>query len=304
MRDVSEAKQLEARLRSQAQLLEEANEKLRELNRIKADFTAMLVHDLKTPISTMMMTLQLLQEIVPSESNEDVHKMIAGGLASGRSMVQIVEDMLELFKYDSTQLPLVSARVAIEDLIQDPFNEALVQAELKGVELTRQIEPGLPDVWVDRVKIHRVLSNLLSNALNFTQQGGKVRIEAQKSHRQRWVPWMRKGASVHIEEMEEGEASGDSSKAFVQFAVCDTGAGIPPANLSYVFDPYWHSKREGTGTGLGLAVVKRIVTAHRGFLAVRSRVGVGSEFYFTLPAAEEASQKTDSAKNLAATNGR
>ena len=147
---------------------------------------------------------------------------------------------------------------------------------------------------VDRVKICRVLSNLLSNALNFTQPGGKVRIEAQKSRPEKWMPWMRKGASVHIEGMAEGEASGDRSRVFVQFSVCDTGAGIPPDNLSYVFDPYWHSKREGTGTGLGLAVVKRIVTAHRGFLAVRSRVGVGSEFYFTLPAAEAAPQTTDS----------
>jgi len=304
MRDVSEAKELESRLRSQAQLLEEANEKLKELNRIKADFTAMLVHDLKSPISTMMMALQLLQEILPSEGNEDLHKVIAGGLASGRSMVQIVEDMLELFKYDSTEPSLASNRVPVEELIEDPFNEALVQAQLKGIELTRQIEPGLPDVLVDRIKICRVLSNLLSNALNFTQPGGKVRIEVQKSQHQRWVPWMRKGDSVHIEGMAEWEASTDRSKASVQFSVSDTGAGILPANLSYVFDPYWHSKRKGTGTGLGLAVVKRIVTAHRGFLAVRSRVGVGSEFYFTLPAAEEAPQKKDSPKNLSATNGR
>jgi two-component system, NtrC family, response regulator AtoC len=303
-RDVTDAKELESRLRSQAQQLEEANEKLKELNRIKADFTAMLVHDLKTPISTMMMTLQLLQEILPSEANDDLHKMIAGGLASGRSMVQIVEDMLELFRHDSTQLSLVSARVSIEDLIQDPFSEALVQAQLKGLELTRQIEQGLPDVLVDRVKICRVLSNLLSNALNFTQPGGRVRIEAQKSRREKWMPWMRKGASVHIEGMAEGEASGDRSQGFVQFSVCDTGIGISPDNLSYIFDPYWHSKREATGTGLGLAVVKRIVTAHRGFLAVRSRVGVGSEFYFTLPAAEDAPQTTDPPKSLSATNGR
>jgi two-component system, NtrC family, response regulator AtoC len=303
-RDVTDAKELESRLRSQAELLEAANEKLKELNRIKADFTAMLVHDLKTPISTMMMTLQLLQEILPSEANDDLHKMIAGGLASGRSMVQIVEDMLELFRHDSTQLSLVSARVSIEDLIQDPFSEALVQAQLKGLELTRQIEPGLPDVLVDRVKICRVLSNLLSNALNFTQPGGRVRIEAQKSRREKWMPWMRKGASVHIEGMAEGETPGDRSQGFVQFSVCDTGIGISPDNLSYIFDPYWHSKREATGTGLGLAVVKRIVTAHRGFLAVRSRVGVGSEFYFTLPAAEDVPQTTDSPKSLFATNGR
>jgi len=301
MRDVSEAKELESRLRNQARLLEEANEKLKELNRIKADFTAMLVHDLKTPISTMMMALQLLQETLPSEANEDLHKVVAGGLASGRSMVQIVEDMLELFKFNSTELLLASDRVPVGELIQDPFNEALVQAQLKGIDLTRQIETGLPDVLVDKIKICRVLSNLLSNALNFTQPGGKVRIEAQKSRFQNWVPWMRKGDSVHIEGMAEWKASADRSKAFVQFSVCDTGAGIPPANLSYLFDRYWHSKREGTG--LGLAVVRRIVTAHRGFLAVRSRLGIGSEFYFTLPAAEEAAQEADSPMSLSAANG-
>ncbi|MCI0625250.1 MAG: PAS domain S-box protein [Acidobacteria bacterium] len=145
MRDVSEAKELESRLRSQAQLLEEANEKLKDLNRIKADFTAMLV------------ALQLLQEILPSEANEDLHKVIAGGLASGRSMVQIVEDMLELFKFDSTEVPLASDRVPVGELIEDPFNEALVQAQLKGIDLTQEIETGLPDVLVDRVKICRTI---------------------------------------------------------------------------------------------------------------------------------------------------
>jgi PAS domain S-box-containing protein len=300
MRDISEAKELESRLRSQARQLEEANEKLKELNRIKADFTAMLVHDLKTPISTMMMALQLLQEIVPAETNEDIHKMIAGGLASGRSMVQIVEDMLELFKFDSAEIVLASKPIALEDLIADPFNEALVQAQLKGIELTRQMEPDLPEVLVDKVKISRVLSNLLSNALGFTPPGGKVRIEAQKSESQKWVPWMRKGDSVHIEGRAQWEASTERGKTFVQISVSDTGDGIPPANLAYVFDHYWHSKRKGMGTGLGLAVVKRIVMAHGGLLAVRSRLGVGSEFYFTVPAAEASVQKTEAPLNLTA----
>jgi PAS domain S-box-containing protein len=287
MRDITESKELEARLRTQARELEEANEKLKELNRIKADFTAMLVHDLKTPISTMMMALQLLQDILPEESDVEIRKMIAGGLASGRSMVQIVEDMLELFRFDSTPVPLVSSRLQVEEVIQDPFNEALVQARLKDIQLIRNVEPNLPDIFADKAKICRVVSNLLSNALNFTPPLGTVRIEAQKSESQKWVPWMRKGDSIHIEGLAASEAAGERGRAFVQISVCDTGEGIPPENLSYIFDPYWQSKRKGLGTGLGLAVVKRIVAAHGGFLVVRSRVGVGSEFYFTLPTAAE-----------------
>jgi len=106
MRDITEAKALEARLRSQTRAVEEANEKLRELNRIKADFTAMLVHDLKTPISTMIMALQLLKDVLTDEHSSDLHTMIEGGLASGRSTVKIVEDMLELFRFDSTEVTL------------------------------------------------------------------------------------------------------------------------------------------------------------------------------------------------------
>jgi PAS domain S-box-containing protein len=287
MRDITESKELEARLRTQARELEEANEKLKELNRIKADFTAMLVHDLKTPISTMMMALQLLQEILPEGGDVEIHKMIAGGLASGRSMVQIVEDMLELFRFDSTPVPLVSSRLPVEEVIQDPFNEALVQARLKDIQLVRNVEPNLPDLFVDKGKICRAVSNLLTNALNFTPPHGRIRIEAQKSGSQRWVPWMRRGDSIHIEGLAASEAGSEKGRAFVQISVSDTGEGIPPENLSYIFDPYWQSKRKGMGTGLGLAVVKRIVTAHGGFLVVRSRVGVGSEFYFTVPAAAE-----------------
>ena len=263
MRDITEAKELETQLRRQKKELEEANEKLKELNRIKADFTAMLVHDLKTPTASMIMALEYLQKRMRPEQESEFAPMIQAGLAAGRSMIQIVEDMLEIFRFDSTQVELFSSLHTVEDLVRDPFEEMLIQAQQKGVELLHNVDGNLPPVHVDRIKMNRVFANLLGNALKFTPTGGRVRIDAQISQ----------GESI------------ESGSTFVQISVTDTGEGIPLEHLSYIFDPYWQSSHKSVGTGLGLAIVKRIVSAHGGTVGVRSKPGVGSEFTVTLPAA-------------------
>src|SRR5262249_22599539 len=151
----------------------------------------------------------------------------------------------------------------VRDLVKDVYQEASVLAQRKGIELSQKLQPNLPSVSADRPKITRAVSNLLSNAIKFTPAGGKVILDVS----------LNSGSGV------------DADTTFVEICVIDTGEGIPPEQLSYIFDPYWQASLKGVGTGLGLAVVKRIVSAHGGLVSVRSRIGVGSEFHITLPAA-------------------
>jgi len=261
MRDVTEAKELEQELRNRTKELEEVNEKLKELDRIKADFTAMLVHDLKTPASTMIMALEFLQE----QSGKDggrIEQTITAGLNSGRTILQIVEDMLDVFRFETSKVELNRVLLPFPEVFVDAYREASVMAQRKKIELAQEIENNLPSVLVDKPKMSRAISNLFSNALKFTPTRGKVILKVRSTS----------GSGI------------DAGSKFVEMCVMDTGEGIPPEHLSYIFDPYWQASLKGIGTGLGLAVVKRIVSAHGGLVSVRSRLGVGSEFHITLPA--------------------
>ncbi|MCI0604140.1 sigma 54-interacting transcriptional regulator [bacterium] len=261
MRDVTEAKELEQELRNRTKELEESNEKLKELDRIKADFTAMLVHDLKTPAATMILALEFLQERFGGKADR-IEEVIATGLTSGRTILQLVEDMLDIFRFESNKMELRRSVLTIPELLHDPMQEASLQAEKKGINFYSELDENLPPVSVDSPKMMRAVSNLLSNAFKFTPAGGKVILRVTTG----------KGSGVN------------SDSTYVDVCVVDTGQGIPTEHLSYIFDPYWQTPLKGVGTGLGLAVVKRIVSAHGGLVFVRSKLGVGSEFHIALPA--------------------
>ncbi len=263
MRDVTEAKEFEEQLHRRTRELEEANDKLTELDRIKADFTAMLVHDLKTPAASMMMALEHIRDQFGKSGPSEILSMISAGLSSGNTILEIVQDMLEIFRFESNQIEPNRTSLQMEEIVDSAFDESVIQAKRKQIVLSKTVPGTLPKILADKRMISRAISNLLSNAIKFTPSGGKVHLSVQE----------KEGASL------------DRGNTFVEITVTDTGEGIAPEHVSYVFDPYWKGSRKGIGTGLGLAVVKRIVSAHGGKVSVVSKLGVGSEFLIRLPAA-------------------
>lgn len=243
--------------------LENANLKLRELDRIKANFTAMLVHDLKSPLSVVKGTFEMfaLEETL----TEQGQILLTSADRSVDKILDLINEVLEVFRSEAQDLTLSCKVVDPTQILQAAVEEIRLAATSQNISLTVNFDPNLPKIPVDVGKIERVFSNLLSNAVKFTPPGGSISVETEVSS----------GTGV------------ESGSTFLVVNITDTGEGIPADVLPYIFDPYQQAttKRSKLGVGLGLAIVKRIVAAHGGNVSVRSKVGVGSCFTVTLPTA-------------------
>ncbi len=266
-------------IRTQAQLdarnteLRHVNDRLRELDRVKAAFTAMLVHDLKSPLSVVKATLELLAE-EPTVSEGPYAQLVTAASHSTETMLTLINEMLDVARSESQEITLESRRLDLVPCLNELLEEVRVAARPKNIEVLLTCSP-VPPVLGDWSKLRRVLTNLTSNAIKFTPVGGQLRL------------------SCHV----EGHPEKPRQKLVV-IRVADTGEGIPEADLPYIFDPYRQvqaSKKKGLGVGLGLAIAKRITEAHGGTIDVESQVGQGTCFTITLPAAETSIRLTPAA---------
>ncbi len=251
--------------------LEELTEKLREQDRAKAGFISMVVHDIRSPLTVIMGTLDLLHEdLLAGRLVDEKHyqRLFTDSLYNCQEINRLIEDMLELSRMREHRLPLNFERTACPGLIEQALAVASGAARQADVTLASEIQPLLPPVFVDRKQLHRALMNLVNNAIKFTPRGGHVTIRAR------------------ILEERRRDAPCD----YVLLSVIDTGEGLSPVEAPYVFDAYWQAPngRRKTGTGLGLAIVKRIAVAHGGNASVRSTPGKGSTFTIMIPVRDSA----------------
>lgn len=244
--------------------LEEANLKLRELDRIKADFTAMLVHDLKSPLAAVLNACEVIQPPESLKADPQKAELVQHVHATLDSTIALIDDLLELYRTESSAVLLNRDRLNLKPLLIRACGAARLAGAKNGLTVALDLPETLPTVAGDAQKLDRVFGNLLSNALKFTERGGSITVTAQ---------------AITGTGVEEG-------LTFVKISVTDTGAGIPPAELPYVFDPYrqGETRNRQLGVGLGLAIVKGIVAAHEGSITVRSQLGVGTTFTVLLPA--------------------
>ncbi len=244
-----------------------------ELERMRADFMAMLVHDLRSPLIGIKNVLELLQEsdkAVPL--SQDYLELINSAQISGNRLLELVSDLLDVSKYEAGNIAFDKASVPITRFIDPMVHQMEVQFRQRNVTLKKEFEKDLPNVFVDAQKTEQVVMNYLSNALKFTKSGGTVTISA--------APMTEK---IHTE-LE------DLNRKFVCIKFADTGVGIAPEEISLLFKRYKQASSARTtkqkGTGLGLVICKLIVEAQGGTVGVQSELGKGSTFSFTLPVAE------------------
>lgn len=232
-------------------------EELARADELRRNLTADVAHELRTPLSVVRGKLEGVLDGVYPATSEHLEPM----LEEIQLLTRLVEDLRLLAQAEAGQLTLEKQPMDVGNLLRDAQVNFSPQADDRGVTLALDLPSDLPQVMADRRRIAQVLSNLLSNALRHTPEGGCVTLSASA---------------------ENGEA--------VEVSVSDTGTGIPAEDLPYVFERFWRGERSRSratgGTGLGLAIAKQLVEAHEGQIEVESDIGRGSRFSFTLPMVE------------------
>jgi len=249
---------LQKDLERQNQALLDANLKLKEVHTLKANFTAMLVHDIRSPLAGVGLMLDSLKAGIPLRP-----ALLSQAEQSFGQVRHLLDEMLELHRSEHGQVPMETQPVDPGHWLKGLAAAFELRASEAGLHFQANIPEGLPEIRGDRAKLDRVMHNLLDNALKFTPRGGAVRLEATQDF----------GSGV------------ESGLRFLRIGVIDTGRGIPPDKLPFVFDPFRQTERGDAdrGFGLGLAIVQRLVAAHQGQIRAQSQLGFGTSFTLHLP---------------------
>lgn len=235
--------------------LAESYRKLQDLERLRDDLTHMIVHDLRTPLTSLLSGLQTVPLV--GDLSETQTEMLEIAVEGGQTLLGMINDLLDVEKMEQESVPLDLAPLTAAGLIERATAQVAMLARSSGLTLINQVPMDLPPFWGDEDKLRRTLVNLLGNAIKFTPACGSVTMTA---------------------ETREGE---------MLFIVRDTGEGIPPEAFERIFEKFGQVENRTAGrkmsTGLGLTFCKLAVEAHGGRIWVESRPGAGSAFFFTLP---------------------
>ncbi|MBD2355617.1 GAF domain-containing protein [Tolypothrix sp. FACHB-123] len=266
--ELAERQQAEANLTAANQKLAFSNQELARATRLKDEFLANMSHELRTPLNAILGMTEGLQDEVFGTINEQQRKALETVERSGSHLLELINDILDLAKIEAGQIELNCTQISISNLCQSSLAFIKQQALQKRIQLEIKLPPKLPDLVVDERRIRQVLINLLNNAVKFTPEGGQITLQVNKIT-----------SDITISQIPEPN--------FLQIAVCDTGIGISPEDLPKLFTPFIQIdsalNRQYAGTGLGLALVKRIVELHGGRVGLTSELGVGSCFIIELP---------------------
>lgn len=223
------------------------------------EMLGIISHELKNPLTSMALSSHLIQKILPKETtSEKVLLLIKSLDPSIQRMNKLVSDLLDVTRLESQALHCEPKLISLSNIIDEVIGIYMATSEAKNILISSQISRECTEIFSDEIRTIQILSNLVSNAIKFTEPGGKIKLEAVRS----------------------GEMA--------EISVTDNGKGIPEKELSNVFQKFWQEKdSEHIGTGLGLAIAKGLVESLGGRIWVESKVGQGSSFHFTLPLSGE-----------------
>lgn len=252
--------QLNRELNQSNQELNDANAKLRELSSMKEEFLALTTHDLRSPLTVISGVISFFTSGRLGELSAEQKNMVTMMERNTQNLIELVNDLLDASKLESGTMRLDFTSTNLRNLVKELCETMGALAKEKDITLTEDMPGDLPPLHADRAKLRRILVNLLSNALKFTQKGGRVTISA--------VPLDDK---------------------IMRISIADTGVGIAPEDTARLFDKYEQARSRATrsekGTGLGLYITRQLVELHGGEISVESKLGQGSTFSFTMPIA-------------------
>lgn len=241
---------------SMADTLERNIEELKGVENLRKELISNISHDLRTPISSIKGYAETLILKKKTLDDEERDKYLGVIYKNSENLQGLVENLFELSKLQSGQVVLHKEPFSIGELIHDVANKYRILSQKKGVSINTIVSKDIPVVEADVLLIDRVLQNLIDNAIRFCKEGDAINIE------------------LNLLEADK-----------VKVTITDTGAGIARDHLTHIFERYFRKDERGGTSGLGLAIVKRIIDLHDSTIKVRSTLGKGTSFWFSLPVA-------------------
>lgn len=243
--------------------LREANERIREADQVKSEFVATVSHELRTPLNTIIGFAKFMLNESAGPLTDMQRTDLTAIYSSGQHLLGLVNDILDLSKIEAGKVTLNRELLDFHEISAGVMSSAIALIGEKQIELREKIAPNLPPIYADRKRVRQIILNLVSNAAKFTERG----------HIELWV-----------------RPITEKDKLFILAAVEDSGIGIQQDDIPTIFEAFRQldssSARRAQGTGLGLPISRRLAELHGGRMWVESKLGVGSTFYFTLPAGE------------------
>ncbi len=239
------------------QQLEEGNRKLVEMDRVKTRFFANMSHELRTPLTLLISPLETLLHRREHLSNSQVQDLLSTMHSNGMRLLKLINDLLDLERLDTGNLQMKTEPLRVNVFVRGLANSVQAVASDKNLKLVTDVAEEVGTVLLDRDKLEKILLNLLFNALKFTPAGGQVSLSVQRAN------------------------------DLLIFQIRDSGMGIAPAQLPFIFDRFWQAdnstRRKHQGTGIGLALVKELVEAHNGKVTAQSEPDKGTTMTIELP---------------------
>jgi len=259
--------ELERKVKERTEELDRINKELERSSQHKNIFIANMSHELRTPLNSILGFSNVLLDKTFGDLTETQERYVRNINSSGRYLLDLINNILDIAKIEAGKYDMSYEEFLLESAISDVLNTMRPIAEKKNIKVEMNIDKGIGSIVADKMKIKQIFYNLLSNAIKFTPEGGRVGIKASRVTLKR----------------------GDNLEEVVKCSVWDTGIGISPEDKERIFDEFVQadsafSRRYG-GTGLGLALTRRLVELHGGSITVDSVLGGGSTFTFSIPCA-------------------
>ena len=254
-RDITRRMHLE-RIKEEKVRIEKRLEALEELNKLKSEFISTVSHELRTPLSIIKQLVMLVFNETTGPINEEQRETLKRARGNIERLKNIIDELLDISRIERDRFRLHYSLVNINELLRDSSDFFKKLAQDKGISLNYYLPKKQINLFMDVERVNQVLSNLIDNAIKFTEQGGKIKVEVKLL------------------------------EAKVRIGVMDAGIGIAKSDLPKLFNKFAQVSKiprvERKGVGLGLSIAKELVERHGGEIWVESKLGVGSKFYFTL----------------------
>ncbi len=277
---VNRVKKSEEKIQQKNHELKQINDRLQKASESKSAFLANMSHELRTPLNAIIGFSEVLQDLAFGELNQKQLKYVGNIYSSGKHLLSLINDILDLSKIESGKLELQIEEFSIPQTIEGIIATVKGLATKKGITLDLQTNRDVSHMTADHKKFKQILYNLLSNAIKFTPDGGRVSLTTNDSKAESKIP-----------------------ENFIHFTVEDSGIGIAPENHAKVFAAFEQIdesySRQQEGTGLGLALTKKLVEMHNGEIWLESEVGKGTAFHFTFPCNFEQLEASEKSPDIA-----